>query len=290
MTTTTKLHSTLALALLAAGCGKEETATTSSVQTGALTSAPALGNVQSSGISGANAAETPPVVLATFNTYACLAEQSQVSAYSGRSGNGTNILSRAASDNDAITGVSMQEDADDPCWMQLAYEDVETGAAGATRTYDRCDGSEGDFTTTNLPSGSFTIGVRVCLNSSRDKLKGIQLIGQYAACMRGAAHVYLDPAPCSEVFHAGGMEYRVCDADQPSFIEIDCPAAGIASAAIERANCDGENEGPDEDWEPAVYCPPGMVATGFHLNVISGGGFSQMYNGVALECDDLIAE
>jgi len=290
MKTTTKLHSSLALALLAAGCGAEEMAPPSSVQTGALTSAPVLGGAQLSPITAANTAQRPPLVPATIHTYACLAEQSDVTAYSGRSSGGTSILSRAASENDAITGVSIAEQSDDPCWMQLAYKDVETGVDGATRTYDHCDGANpGDLAVLSLPSGSFVTGVRVCLNSDRDKLKGIQIIGNYAACMKGAEHVYLDPAACSEVFHAGGMEYRLCDTDQPAFIEVDCTPDGF-SRSIERTNCDGENQGPDEDWESEVHCPAGMVATGLHLNTTNGGGARRMYNGVALECDDLLAD
>jgi hypothetical protein len=289
MKTTTKLNTSLALALLAAGCGAEETATPASVQTGALTSAPVLGAAQLSPIAQSNLAQRP-VVVATVHTYACLAEQSDVTTYSGLSANGTDILSRAASENDAITGVRIAEQSDDPCWMQVDYKDVETGAVGATRTYDRCDGANpGDLEVRSLPDGAFVTGVRICLNSDGDKLKGIELIGNYAACLQGAAHVYLEVADCSEVFHAGGMDYRVCDTEQNGLTEVDCTPDGL-STYIERTNCDGENEGPDEDWESEVHCPAGMVATGFHLNTTSGGGARRMYNGVALECDDLLAD
>lgn len=219
--------------------------------------------------------------------YAALVDQTSTSAFSGPSGGGRRSLSKPASDNQAITGITIGERSDDPCYMQLMYKDVETGASGSTRTFDECDGSEGDIETRTLPDGAFVTGVRICLNDDRDKLKGIQLISDYAACIQGDEHVYLEPTGCSSVFHAGGQEYRLCNTEQPSYLEVDC-SPGQIRPYIERTNCDGDRDGPDSDWESEVHCPAGKVATGMKLNLRDSGGDRIMYNGVALECDDLI--
>jgi len=230
--------------------------------------------------------QTPPQLI--FSD-AVLVETSGVSPYSGRTTGRKIPMSRPASDNDAMTGVTIGERSDDPCYLRLLYKDVLTGATGSTRTFDECDGDEGDVESVSLPSNGLVTGVRICLNSDRDKLKGIELIGNYGACLQGAEHVYLEPAPCSSVFNAGGSEYRLCDTDQPNFIEVDCRPDGL-SAYIERTNCDGSNNGPDSDWESEAHCPAGMVATGVTLNVEDGGGDREMYNGIQLQCDDLIQD
>jgi hypothetical protein len=134
-----------------------------------------------------------------------------------------------------------------------------------------------------LPAGAVVTGARICLNSGRDKLKALQLIGAYGACLLGEEKVYVEPAPCSTAFKAGGQEYRICNPDQPSYIALDCRNASV-SDHFERTNCPGSNRGPDGDWEQVVSCPDRMAASGMKLSTRDSGGGRTMIDGIALVC------
>ena len=207
------------------------------------------------------------------------------SEYSGRDASGKATLERSFSENDAIYSVVAGEDSDDPCYLQVKFRDVTTGA-GTVATYDECGGHrEADLETLSLPDGAFVTGVRVCLNSSEDKIKGIQLIGNYGGCILGAASVTVVPAGCSSVIKISGHDYRLCNTDQPAYITRSC-SSGI-DPHFERNNCVGTKRGPDSDWEKTVKCPSGHVATGMKLNTRAGSGSRRMYNGISLVCYEL---
>jgi hypothetical protein len=202
-------------------------------------------------------------------------------------------LTKAASANDAIFAVEVAERSDDPCFLEARYRDVATGVEEASRRFAECNDSNNNEGTTSsrsilvLPAGTFVTGVRICLNSDRDKMKGIQIIGRYSGCILGLGQ-YVAPAPCSYVFTMNGMDYRVCDPDAPTYVELDCdePAATVSNY-LERTNCQGDNDGPDSDWESTVSCADGKVATGIRLSTTAGGGGRTMINGVGLECTAL---
>ena len=181
-----------------------------------------------------------------------LTGSSSTTQFSGRKG-GERTLSKAASINQAIYGAEMAERSDDPCFLMLKYRNVATGSTGSSLRFAGCDdnnnneGKQPSRRYVALPSGAVVTGARICLNSGRDKLKGLQLIGAYGACLLGEEKVYVETAPCSNVVKAGGQEYRICDPDQPSYIALDCRSAGV-SDSFERTNCPGTNRGPDADW------------------------------------------
>lgn len=197
-------------------------------------------------------------------------------------------LSKAASANGVLFAVTIGEDSDDPCHMEIKYQDVATRAAQSTLKLSECAGHKvGDLLTASLPSGVFVTGVRICLNSGRDKLKGIQLIGGFGDCVLGAESYNGVPASCSSVVKISGHDYRLCNDDSPSFITVSCSTP--ITDFVERPNCQGsKHDQPDSDWEKVVSCPPRTVATGMKLRTIDGSGDRKMINGVALVCDTLI--
>ena len=205
--------------------------------------------------------------------------------YSGRDASRKTTIEKSFSDNDAIYGIVAAEDRNDPCYLQINFRDVTTGAT-SSRTYNECDGNrEGDRETLSMPDGGFVTGVRVCLNKDGDKIKGIQLIGSYGGCLLGADSVSVVPPGCSSVVKISGHEYRLCNTDQPTYVTRSC-STEIADD-FERNNCVGTKKGPDSDWEKKVTCPPGHVATGFKLNTREGGGNRRMYNGISLVCYEI---
>jgi hypothetical protein len=207
------------------------------------------------------------------------------SEYSGRDASQKAIVERSFSQNDAIYGIVAGEDTDDPCYLQVKFRDVTTGAE-AVGTYQECAGhQEGDLESLSLPDGAFATGVRVCLNQGEDKIKGIELIGNYGGCLLGAESVTVVPTGCSSVVKISGHDYRLCNTDQPSYITRSCNS-GI-EPYFERNNCVGTKSGPDSDWERIVRCPSGHVATGMRLNTREGSGGRRMYNGISLVCHEL---
>ncbi|MDF0672740.1 MAG: alpha/beta hydrolase-fold protein [Nitrospira sp.] len=195
-------------------------------------------------------------------------------------------LAKEAWQNDAIYGVTIGEDSDDPCYMEIKYRDLATLETQPSLTFSGCAGHKvGDLLTASLPSGVFATGVRICLNSDGDKLKGIQLIGAYDDCVLGAESVQV-PNSC-KMYNLSGLEYRICDPDGPPFKPLSCNIP--ITKFVERPNCQGSrHDEPDNDWEKIASCPPKMVATGMRLRTIDGSGNRTMIDGVALECDTLL--
>lgn len=216
-----------------------------------------------------------------------LSDKSVPSATSGKAPT-NRTLTKAASANGAIYAVTIGEDSDDPCYMEIKYRDVATRGTQSSLKFSECDGHKvGDLLTASLPSGAFATGVRICLNSAGDKLKGIQLIGGYDACVLGAESVSGVPNSCSSVQSFSGIEYRVCDPNSPPYVTISCSVA--ITSFVERPNCQGsKRDVPDADWEKVVSCPSKMVATGMKLRTIDGSGKRKMINGVALVCNPLV--
>jgi hypothetical protein len=195
-------------------------------------------------------------------------------------------LTKAASANGAIYGVTIGEDTDDPCYMEIKYRDVATQEAQTSLKFSECAGHKvEDPLTPSLPSGAFVTGVQICLNSAGNKMKGIELIGNYDACILGAETVTVAVPPCTPT--SGGVEYNICDPDAPAFKTVSCDRS--LTSFVKRPHCPGpRREPPDEDWEREVSCPAGMVATGMKLRTIDGSGDRKMIDGVALVCDTLV--
>ena len=194
-------------------------------------------------------------------------------------------LTKAASANGAIYGVTIGEDTDDPCYMEIKYRDVATQKAQTSLKFSECAGHKvGDPLTPSLPSGAFVTGVQICLNSAGNKLKGIELIGNYDACILGAETVTVAVPPCTPT--SAGVEYNICDPDAPAFKTVSCDRS--LTSFIKRPHCRPRREPPDEDWEREVSCPAGMVATGMKLRTIDGSGNRKMIDGIALVCDTLV--
>lgn len=211
--------------------------------------------------------------------------------YSGKKAAEKRTLAPSSTSNEALIGVDIAERSDDPCFLRARYRNIATGSDGANVRFAECDdnnnneGTDDSHRTLTMPSGGFVTGVRICMNSEQDKMKGIQLIGRYGACLLGEEKVYVSPAPCSQVFKSSGIEYRLCDTDQPNYQTLSCNSSSSSlSVHYERTNCQGSNNGPDSDWEEAVYCPDQMVATGMRLNHREGNGGRRIITGVALDC------
>lgn len=206
---------------------------------------------------------------------------------SGKSPTNT-TLSKSASAKGAVYAVTIGEDSDDPCYMQIKYRDVATNGTQSSLTFSECDGHKvGGQMTASLPSGAFVTGARICLNSGGDKLKGIQLIGGYSDCVLGATSVSGVPSSCSGVVKISGHDYQLCNDDSPPFITVSCSTP--ITSFVERTNCQGsKHDQPDSDWEDVVSCQDGMVATGMKLRSIIGSGKRKMIDGVALVCDTLV--
>ena len=62
------------------------------------------------------------------------------SEYSGGDASQKVTLERSFPENDAIYSVVAGEDLDDPCYLQVKFRDVTTGAEAVT-TYDECAGN-----------------------------------------------------------------------------------------------------------------------------------------------------
>ena len=231
--------------------------------------------------------------LGAFPTLSQLSGTPVTSAFSGRSGT-DRTLSKPASENQGIFGVVVAEKSDDPCFLEAKFRNLSDGSEGTSRSFDGCSdgsaqGTQSSRRTVSLPAGSLVTGVRICLNSGRDKLKGIQLIGRRDGCIMGEDFIYLAPTQCSSytkrTFFLFTTEYRLCSTSVPGAVAVDCTEARAGvSSYVERTNCPGSDRGPDGDWENTVSCPAQTVATGIKLSTRSSGGGRTMIDGVALEC------
>jgi hypothetical protein len=222
--------------------------------------------------------------------------------FSGKSKATKRTLSKSYSENGAITGLVADEDSDDPCYLELKYVDVVTRQPQNSLKFADCAGKNGDpkrgvasaRKDISLTGGRLATGVRAVLNKDGDKLKGVQLIGNFGECVLGAKEFTLSVSDCSSVFGVAPyrrdtLEYRLCNTgSQPSSITVSCDDTRVESNPwFERTNAAGNSGGPDSDWEKTVSCPNGMVATGMKLNLKIGSGNRQMINGLALECNAL---
>jgi hypothetical protein len=196
-------------------------------------------------------------------------------------------LAKAASANGGIYGVTIGEDSDDPCYMEIKYRDVATREAQSSLKFSECAGHKvGDQLTPSLPSGAFVTGVQICMNSARSKMKGIALIGNYDVCILGAETVTVAVPPCTQG-SSGGSEFNICDPDAPAFKTVSCDRS--LTSFVKRPHCPGsKREPPDEDWEKELSCPAGMLANGMAFRTIGGSGDRKMIDGVALVCDTLV--
>jgi hypothetical protein len=222
--------------------------------------------------------------------------------FSGKSGSEKHDLSKSYSANGAITGLAWDEDGDDPCYLQLKYVDVTTRQSQDPIQFTHCSGKNGEpkegvataRRDINLTGGRMATGVRVVLNKDGDKIKGIQLLGNFGECVNGAKEFTLAVSDCSSVFGVANyppssLEYRLCNTgNQPSSITVSCSDSRVRSDPwFERTNAVGGKNGPDSDWDKTVSCPDGMVATGMRMNVRDSNGDREMFNGLALECNAL---
>jgi hypothetical protein len=222
--------------------------------------------------------------------------------FSGKGASEKRTLSKAYSANGAITGLTADEDSDDPCYLELKYVDVVTRQPQSSIKFADCAGKDGnpkDGVATarrdiNLTGGRLATGVRVVLNKDGDKIKGIQLLGNFGECVLGTKEFTLAVSDCSSVFGAAPyrpdtLEYRLCNTGTlPSNITVSCSDSRVKSNPwFERTNAVGGKNGPDSDWDKTVSCPDGMVATGMQLNLREASGDRQMINGLALECNAL---
>jgi len=140
----------------------------------------------------------------------------------GFSGNGPSERSLVKSYdlNQALYGATWGEDTDDPCFLEAKYRNIATGELGAVRTFDECDGhNAGNFKYILLPEDYFVTGVRVCLNEDRDKVKGIQLIGQHILCLLGAEGAWTSDDGTS-YYQGGGMEYVLHSDPERRFVPV----------------------------------------------------------------------
>lgn len=204
--------------------------------------------------------------------------------YSGKDGSRKSSFTRPAINNDVIVSLSMAERSDDPCYLKIDYQNL-TSDIKRTQIYNECFGKEKSIIPISLPSGVYTTGIRVCLNSGGDKIKGIQLTGYYEGCLIGKP-VITSVSQCSDI-KAKGHEYQLCSNKKSVSKVVDCEKP--IRRSYERANCQGSKGSPDSDWEKEVNCPAGKVATGLKLNTRNGGGARRMYNGIALVCHDLVS-
>jgi hypothetical protein len=185
---------------------------------------------------------------------------SENSSWSGFSSAQKATLSRSPSTNDYVHGFTMEERSDEPCKLAALFNDVDDpDDLEGSETWDRCDGSSGNFMSEHMPDDYRTTGVAVCLNSSRDRMKGFALIGRYPECI-------LDPngtTPDGDACNGAGPRH---EADE------------------ERDHCPGSKNGVDSDWEDEAECPDGYVVTGIEINHRAGGGDRRMMTGVRAIC------
>jgi hypothetical protein len=182
------------------------------------------------------------------------------SAWSGKSAAQKATLSRDPSQGDYVQGFTMEERSDDPCYFNVLFDTID-GLNDGNGTWNRCDGSSGNFLFAQMPSSYRTTGVAVCLNDN--KMKGFALLGHYPSCILDSNGRTPSGAPCNGL----GPRYE---------------------AVAERTNCPGSKNGVDGDWEAEAECPVGQVVTGIEINHVAGGGNRLMMNGVRAICHPLL--
>ncbi|MCA9553600.1 MAG: hypothetical protein KC933_26410, partial [Myxococcales bacterium] len=139
--------------------------------------------------------------------------------WSGNGGTRVVDLDRAVTTGDALVGVTAGERSDDPCSLKALFEDVDGGAA-SDRTFDNCDGAEGSLKTARLPDGYFVTGIRTCLNSGGDKVKGIQVLGKPISCIRDPSSSVTVEVPHCHYYVVNGQDFYSCEPS--TFEDVPC--------------------------------------------------------------------
>lgn len=225
--------------------------------------------------------------LATSNAFAQFTGSVVPGAPSGGSGADRHF----GDERRAVTAITYGERADDPCFLRLENVDPMDDSDRSSETFEEC-GSRGVNSRSRqrvvLPSSSFATGVRVCLNRNGDKVKGIQILGYNAFCLKGSASV-VTRAGTPIHYDRKGPVIRPLD-------DIVTPCGSpklIRQMTDTRANCDVTNGLTPVDsaggWMTASVCPGSdMAMVGLRLSTDSGAGGRKIINGISAICRTLI--
>ncbi|MCA9555328.1 MAG: hypothetical protein KC933_35175 [Myxococcales bacterium] len=199
--------------------------------------------------------EVEAVVETTSSALLDIGGNPTLSNWSGRSGGSPVTLNRTPIDDAFLAGYTFSERYDDPCHFVARYDHIETRANRGSQVWNECGMWGPNYASGKVglvPSLERTVGMAVCLNSDRTKMKGFALLSQTPECIL-----------------SGGD----CDVNTNTYDE--------------RPNCPGADNGVDFDWEEHAMCPPGYIVTGIVLNTRAGGGNRRMVNGVRAYCHPL---
>lgn len=183
----------------------------------------------------------------------------------------SNILRR----NGFLEKVVVEERRDAPCQIDASFY----GADNEDQQFAECGTSNGQvgspsgYHAVRVPVGVMVTSVRVCLNRSRNKIKGMRMSGNFAPCLLDENAVYsVVPKPDKLVRSktAGttvavprdGHYLRKCS---PSWFD-----------EWKRPNCNS--------WRPTQTCPAGQVAYGVGIRYANGNGGRRRIHGVQLAC------
>ncbi len=96
---------------------------------------------------------------------------------------GTNgvVQTLRAPDGMALKGVTFGERNDRPCYLRAEFSGFDGTFTAGSRTFDRCNGSEGSLRTVTIVSSLSTMqwasGLQICQRQQNDRLKGVRLRG-----------------------------------------------------------------------------------------------------------------
>lgn len=135
----------------------------------------------------------------------------------------------AASDDFALWGMYGKERSDDPCWVQVNTEALNTTIAKGAAAKELCgssgpnnssllsaDFADGDFTGPR----AFISGVKVCMNNDQSKVKGWILYGR---------EITEDGDLVDLTLHATAGPRPNCTTWMS---QVNCPAGELATAAV----------------------------------------------------------
>lgn len=123
-------------------------------------------------------------------------------------------------------------------------------------------------------------GVAVCMNSSRNKIKGIRLIAETVECVLNEVETYNVLRSDETPIRQGGMDYilrggsgtitRTCHSVDARYIRQS-----------RRANCNNR-------WASTVMCPPSYIVTGLQLATRTGNNGRGIVQGIAPVCRGIV--
>jgi hypothetical protein len=178
-------------------------------------------------------------------------------------------LGDAGSSTQAIYGFKNWEQSDEPCKTSVQLEDVQHSSQDATSAKDLCGGHKpGDEISVSFedagPAGSraFVTAVKVCMNSSLKKVKGLSIKGMKITDDGGLAE--LDPI--TVMVTTGGQEVRSSQPNVPT---------------AKRPNCDDK-----DGWRKWAQCPAGSLATAAVAHYAAGKE-PRSLTGIVLKCRTL---